>query len=77
MAPASDDWRLVNSGWYVGLDSAPMNTIAATMTPTAAKTVITFWPVVKPARTEAARPRAVLRESREIGTSAIVRPTCP
>ena len=54
-----------------------MNTTAATITPTTAKTVITFWPVVKPARTVVARPRAVLRESREIGTSAIVRPTCP
>ena len=54
-----------------------MKTMAATMTPTTARTVITFWPVVKPARMDIARPRAEDRESREIGTSAMVRPTCP
>ena len=54
-----------------------MKSTPATMTPSAASTVITFWPVVKPARMDVARPRAEDRESWEIGTSAIVRPTCP
>ena len=48
-----------------------MKSTPATMTPTTAKTVITFWPVVKPARMDVARPRADDKESREIGTSAM------